>query len=158
MQASVATIRKPILGAVALMGLALAIFLVLWRLSGPPPASASSHSEAPLISQDPRADNTDLYAFVSPNNTNTVTFVADYIPLEAPASGPNFPSFDDSVLYQIKIDNNGDGQDDLAYQFRFHTATRNPNTFLYNTGQITSLTDPDWNRPQTYDVSLVRFN
>src|SRR5262245_30572154 len=157
MQASVATIRKPILGAVALMGLALAIFLVLWRLSGPTPASASSHSEAPLISQDPRADNTDLYAFVSPDNTNTVTIVANYIPLEAPASGPNFPSFDDSVLYAINIDNDEDGRTDLSYQFRFHTATRNPNTFLYNVGPISSLSDPNWNRPQTYDVSLVTF-
>src|SRR5262245_47222667 len=158
MQASVATIRKPILGAVALMGLALAIFLVLWRLSGPTPASASSHSEAPLISQDPRADNTDLYAFVSPDNTNTVTIVANYIPLEAPASGPNFYSFDDSVLYQIKVDQNGDGEEDIAYDFRFHTQTRNGNTFLYNTGPITSLNSPNWNRPQTYDVTLVHFN
>src|SRR5215467_14581231 len=142
---AVATIRKPILGTVVLLALASAVFLVLWRLSGPPPASASSHSEAPLISQDPRADNTDLYAFVSPDNTNTVTIIANYIPLEAPASGPNFYSFDDSVLYQIKIDQNGDGKDDIAYQFRFHTQTRNPETFLYNTGPINSLDSPNWN-------------
>ena len=120
-------------------------------------ASASSHSEAPLISQDPRADNTDLYAFVSPDDTNTVTFVANYIPLEAPASGPNFPSFDDNVLYEIKIDNTGDGADDIGYQFRFTTQTRNPDTFLYNTGPITSLSDPNWNRPQTYSVTRVHF-
>ena len=119
--------------------MALAATLILTRLPGPGTASASSHSEAPLISQDPRADNTDLYAFVSPENTNTVTMIANYIPLEAPASGPNFYSFDDSVLYEIKIDNNGDGAADIGYQFRFHDATRNPNTFLYNTGPITSL-------------------
>src|SRR5690349_19388058 len=146
---------------VGLLGLfaAVAAAALAAMLAGhaPPSATASSHSEAPLISQDPRADNTDLYAFVSPDDTNTVTIVANYIPLEAPASGPNFPSFDDSVLYEIKIDNDGDGRDDLAYQFRFHTATRNPNTFLYNTGPITSLADTDWNRPQTYDLSLVRF-
>jgi len=124
---------------------------------GPSTASASSHSEAPLISQDPRADNTDLYAFVSPDDTNMVTFVADYIPLEAAASGPNFPSFDDTVLYEIKIDNSGDGRDDIGYQFRFTTTTRNPETFLYNTGPITSLTDTTWNRPQTYSVTLVHF-
>ena len=124
---------------------------------GPSSASASSHSEAPLISQDPRADNTDLYAFVSPDDTSTVTFVANYIPLEAPASGPNFPSFDDSVLYEIKIDNTGDGEDDIGYQFRFTTQTRNPNTFLYNVGPIGSLSDPNWNRPQTYSVTLVHF-
>src|SRR2546427_9071193 len=110
--------------------------------------SASSHREAPLISQDPLADNTDLYAFVSPDRPDTVTIIANYIPLEAPASGPNFPSFDDSVLYAINVDNNGDGKDDLSYQFRFTTQTRNPNTFLYNTGRITSLGDTTWNRPQ----------
>ena len=93
---------------------------------GPSSASASSHSEAPLISQDPRADNTDLYAFVSPDDTNTVTLVANYIPLEAPASGPNFPSFDDSVLYEIKIDNNGDGRDDIALPVPVHDADEEP--------------------------------
>jgi hypothetical protein len=124
---------------------------------GPSTASASSHSEAPLISQDPRADNTDLYAFVSPDNTKMVTFVADYIPLEAAASGPNFPSFDDTVLYEIKIDNSGDGKDDIGYQFRFTTKTLNPDTFLYNTGPITFPGYANWNRPQTYSVTLVHF-
>ena len=94
--------------------------------AGPHAAKASSHSEAPLISQDPRADNTDLYAFVSPEDTSKVTIVANYIPLEAPASGPNFYSFDDSVLYEIKVDNNGDGKDDVGYQFRFHTDDAEP--------------------------------
>ena len=125
----------------ALLGLAVAVAVAavaaMFVGHGPSSASASSHSEAPLISQDPRADNTDLYAFVSPEDTSKVTFIANYIPLEAPASGPNFPSFDDTVLYEIKIDNTGDGHDDLGYQFRFTTATRNPNTFLYNTGPIT---------------------
>jgi len=158
MQPALATVRKPILVAAALGVLALALLLILARAGGPSSAFASSHSEAPLISQDPRADNTDLYAFVSPDKTNTVTMIANYIPLEQPASGPNFYSFDDTVLYEIKVDNNGDGRDDLAYQFRFHTATRNPNTFLYNTGPITSLSDPNWNRPQTYSITLVHFN
>jgi len=117
---------------------------------------ASSHREAPLISQDPMADNTDLYAFRSPDRPDTVTIVANYIPLEPPASGPNFPAFDDTVLYEIHIDNDGDSKEDLTYQFRFHTETRDPDTFLYNTGPIASLTDPSWNRPQTYTVKLVR--
>jgi hypothetical protein len=147
--------------AVAILGLAVvfgaAAVAAMFAGHGPSTARASSHSEAPLISQDPRADNTDLYAFVSPDDTNTVTFVANYIPLEAPASGPNFPSFDDSVLYEIKIDNTGDGKDDIGYQFRFTTQTRNPNTFLYNVGPISSLSDPNWNRPQTYSVTLVHF-
>jgi len=139
------------------VALAAAAVAAMFAGNGPSSARASSHSEAPLISQDPRADNTDLYAFVSPDNTNTVSIVANYIPLEAPASGPNFPSFDDSVLYEIKIDNDGDGADDLAYQFRFTTQTRNPNTFLYNVGPISSLSDTTWNRPQTYSVTLVHF-
>jgi hypothetical protein len=158
MHAPVATVRKPILVAVALGAIALALLLILTRASGPGNAFASSHAEAPLISQDPRADNTDLYAFVSPDNTNTVTMIANYIPLEQPASGPNFYSFDDTVLYEIKIDNTGDGRPDVGYQFRFTTATRNPDTFLYNTGPITSPSDPNWNRPQTYSVTLVHFN
>jgi len=120
------------------------------------PGKASSHREAPLIAMDPMADNTDLYAFVSPDAPTTVTMIANYIPLEAPASGPNFPAFDDTVSYEIHVDNDGDGQEDLTYQFRFHTTTRNPDTFLYNTGPIKSLDDPNWNRPQTYDVALVR--
>jgi hypothetical protein len=155
---TVATVRKPALAAVILAAVALALAFVLLRLGGPSSARASSHSEAPLISQDPRADNTDLYAFVDPNDTSKVTMIANYIPLEAPASGPNFYSFDDSVLYQIAIDNTGDGVPDIGYQFRFTTQTRNPNTFLYGTGPITSLDSTSWNRPQTYTVTLVHFN
>jgi hypothetical protein len=133
-------------------GLAVAALVAVQRL----PGRASSHREAPLISQDPLADNTDLYAFRSPDRPDTVTIVANYIPLESPAGGPNFPAFDDSVLYEIHIDNDGDAQEDLTYQFRFKTETRNPDTFLYNTGPIASLDDPNWNRPQTYSVKLVR--
>jgi len=112
-------------------------------------AGASSHREAPLISRDPSADNTDLYAFVSPDAPTTVTIIANYIPLEEPAGGPNFNSFDDSVLYEIHVDNDGDAEPDITYQFRFKTTIGNPNTFLYNTGPITSLSDPAWNMSQT---------
>ena len=77
-----------------------------------PPTDASSHREAPLISGDPRADNTDVYAFVSPDQPDTVTIIANYIPLEEPAGGPNFHSFDDNVLYEIHVDNDGDAKDD----------------------------------------------
>ena len=124
-------------------------FAGLWML----PTDASSHREAPLISGDPRADNTDVYAFVSPDQPDTVTIIADYIPLEEPAGGPNFHSFDDNVLYEIHVDNDGDAKDDITFQFRFRTEIRNPNTFLYNTGPIDSLSDPDWNMPQTYRVT-----
>ncbi|HEY6312998.1 MAG TPA: DUF4331 domain-containing protein [Streptosporangiaceae bacterium] len=115
----------------------------------------SSHREAPEISKDPVADSTDVYAFVSPDKPSTVTLIANYIPLQLPSGGPNFYEFGDDVLYQIHIDNDGDGQADISYQFRFHTTVRDPDTFLYNTGQITSLTSPNWNRVQTYDVSVV---
>ena len=158
MHSAAAIVRKPVSAVLFLTAGLTATMLLLVYGGGPHAAKASSHSEAPLISQDPRADNTDLYAFVSPDDTSKVTIVANYIPLEAPASGPNFYSFDDSVLYQIKVDNNGDGRDDIGYQFRFHTATRNPNTFLYNTGPITTLGDSSWNRLQTYSVTLVHFN
>jgi hypothetical protein len=113
----------------------------------------SSHREAPSISQDPVADNTDLYAFVSPDRPDTVTLIANYIPLEGPAGGPNFYEFGDDVLYTINVDNDGDNMPEVSYQFRFKTTIKNPNTFLYNTGQITSLTSASWNRVQTYSVT-----
>ena len=115
----------------------------------------SSHREAPEISKDPVADSSDLYAFVSPDNPDTVTIIANYVPLQLPASGPNFFEFGDDVLYEIHIDSNGDARPDLTYQFRFHTELRNNNTFLYNTGQIESLDDKDWNRRQFYSVTKV---
>lgn len=116
---------------------------------------ASSHREAPLISADPLADNTDVYAFVSPDATDTVTLIANWIPLEAPNGGPNFYKFGDDVLYRINIDNDGDADDDIVYEFRFKTNTLNRNTFLYNTGPITSLDDPTFNVRQTYSVTRV---
>src|SRR5574341_314865 len=94
----------------------------------------TSHREAPEISKDPVADNTDVYAFVSPDRPDTVTLIANFIPFEEPAGGPNFFQFGDDVLYRINIDDDGDGIEDIAYEFRFKTEFRNPNTFLYNTG------------------------
>ena len=116
----------------------------------------SSHREAPAISKDPVADSTDLYAFVSPDRPDTVTIIANYIPLEGPAGGPNFYEFGDDVLYEILIDNDGDANADWTYQFRFKTHVKNPDTFLYNTGPITSLDSPNWNRTQTYTVTRIR--
>src|SRR5712691_9601293 len=115
----------------------------------------SSHREAPTISKDPVADNTDLYAFVDPVDTSKVTILSNFITLEEPAGGPNFFQFGDDVLYEILIDNNGDGVEDVTYQFRFKTTTQNPATFLYNTGPIGSLTDPNWNVRQLYSVTKV---
>ena len=122
---------------------------------GPSGAGASSHREAPLISDDPSADNTDVYAFVSPDAAHTVTLIANYIPFEDPAGGPNYYRFDPTALYELKVDNNGDADEDVTYQFRFKTTVSNPNTFLYNTNQVTSPTDPDLNVKQTYTVTRV---
>ncbi len=116
----------------------------------------SSHREAPEISKDPVADSTDVYAFVSPDKPGTVTLIANYVPLEEPAGGPNFYEFGDDVLYEIHIDNDGDALAEISYQFRFQTQVQNPNTFLYNTGPINSLTDPNWNRRQLYSVSKLK--
>src|SRR6266568_1798451 len=115
----------------------------------------SSHREAPMISKDPVADNTDLYAFVDPADSSKVTILSNFIPLEEPAGGPNFFQFGDDVLYEILIDNDGDGLEDVTYQFRFKTVTQNPATFLYNVGPIGSLTDPNWNVRQLYSVTKV---
>src|ERR1700730_15207359 len=115
----------------------------------------SSHREAPEISQDPVADNTDVYAFVSPDKPDTVTLIANYIPLEGPAGGPKFFEFGNDVLYTIHVDNDGDGVGEVNYEFRFETKLRNPNTFLYNTGRISSLNDPNWNKRQFYSVTRV---
>jgi hypothetical protein len=115
----------------------------------------SSHREAPEISKDPVADSTDLYAFVSPDKPGMVTLIANYIPLEEPDGGPNFYEFGEDVLYEINIDNDGDALAEITYQFRFQTQLRNPNTFLYNTGQILSLDDPHWNRRQFYTVTKI---
>src|SRR5213594_3902508 len=115
----------------------------------------TSHREAPKIWKDPVADNTDLYAFVSPDKPDTVTILSNYIPLEEPAGGPNFNTFGDDVLYEIMIDNDRDGVEDITYQFRFKTKIGNPDTFLYNTGPIGSLTDNAWNMKQSYSVRKV---
>jgi hypothetical protein len=116
----------------------------------------SSHREAPAISKDPVADNTDTYAFVSPDDPGTVTIISNYLPLEAPFGGPNFFEFGDDVRYEIHIDNDGDGEPEITYRFEFETEVRNPNTFLYNTGPIESLGSANWNRRQFYTVTRVK--
>ncbi|CAN5127769.1 DUF4331 domain-containing protein [soil metagenome] len=148
------SMKRPQIGKTRLYAMAgLSGALVLSLLVS---ASASSHREAPLITEDPVADNTDVYAFVSPDKPDTVTLISNWVPLEEPAGGPNFQKFGDEVLYEINIDNNGDAVDDITYEFRFSTEIGNPDTFLYNTGPITSLDDPDFNIRQFYTVTEVR--
>ncbi len=134
----------------AVLGVILAVFLILIL-----PLHGSSHREAPIIAQDPLADLTDVYFFVSPDQPNTVTIIIDVIPFEEPAGGPNFYRFDDNVLYAINIDNDGDARPEIVYEFRFTSQVQDPNTFLYNVGPITSLTDPNWNVRQVYSVTRV---
>jgi hypothetical protein len=116
---------------------------------------ASSHREAPGITEDPTMDNTDVYVFRSPDAPNTITIIANYIPLEEPANGPNFYNFSPSGIYEIHIDNNGDAVEDVTYQFQFRIDVRNQNTFLYNTGPVTTLDDADLNVRQFYSVSRI---
>lgn len=113
----------------------------------------SSHREAPGISKDPVADNTDTYAFVTPGDT--VTIVTNYLPAQSPAGGPNFYEFGDDVLYEVHVDVDGDGRPDVTYRFRFETTVTNPDTFLYNTGPVTALDSPTWIRRQHYRVSRI---
>ncbi|MET3806565.1 hypothetical protein ABIB25_003581 [Nakamurella sp. UYEF19] len=115
----------------------------------------SSHREAPEISKDPTADNTDVYAFVDPADPTKVNLIANFNPFEIPYGGPNFSEFADDVVYTINISNTGNGLPDISYQFKFKTVIRNPATFLYNTGPITSITSTAWNRPQTFSVTKV---
>lgn len=96
-----------------------------------------------------------MYAFVSPDKPDTVTLIANYIPLQEPSAGPNFFSFGDDVLYEIKIDNDGSAEPRVTYQFRFTTQVQNPNTFLYNTGPVSGLSDANLNVRQTYTVTRV---
>ncbi len=120
-----------------------------------PAATASSHREAPLISGSPRLDNTDVYAFVSPDDASKVTLVANWIPFEDPSGGPNFYPFAEHAAYDLNIDSNGDARPDIVYRWVFRDHYKTGNTFLYNTGPVTSLSDPDLNFTQTYDLTRI---
>ncbi|HEX8266880.1 MAG TPA: DUF4331 domain-containing protein [Pyrinomonadaceae bacterium] len=126
------------------------------------PVMASSHREAPLTSFDRPADNTDVYAFRSleAGREGFVTILSNFIPFQDPSGGPHFYLFDPTVLYEIKIDNTGDGVEDITYQFQFNTRIVNPNTVLgmnavNENGVISTLTDPDYNEVQTYTVTRI---
>ncbi|HWO24463.1 MAG TPA: DUF4331 domain-containing protein [Kofleriaceae bacterium] len=118
--------------------------------------TASSHREAPAIAEDQYVDNTDVYAFISPASSDRMVFVANYVPLLLPASGPNYYRFSEDAHYEIHIDNTGDAKEDITYRWEFKNSLKNGNTFLYNTGTIELLNDPDLNVTQTYD--LYRIN
>jgi len=139
-----------------LAGLGIGAFLVTTSAVVTPTVSlASSHREAPLISGDPRADNTDTYAFVSPDRPSTVTLIANWYPFEEPNGGPNFYPFATHARYNIKIDNNGDGRADIIYTWKFTDHVRNAaGQFLSNTGVVDHLTDTSLNTYQTYNLTV----
>ena len=118
-------------------------------------ALASSHREAPLTAADPAIDNTDVYAFSSPENTDNVVFVANWQPFEEPNGGPNFYPFSDEAEYLINIDNDGDAVADIIYRWQYDTQdARGNDTFLYNVGPVDSLTDPDLLFRQTFTLDV----
>ncbi len=139
---------RKIIVLTALLALGLALSVVL----GPGGSQASSHREAPLISQDPAVDTTDVYMFRSPDAPDTVTLISCWNPFEEPMGGPYYYRFADNALYEMNIDNNGDGQPDVTFQFLFRTGYQNGNTFLYNTGPLTSVNDADYNLRQYMTV------
>ncbi|MFI5496638.1 DUF4331 domain-containing protein [Actinoplanes sp. NPDC051859] len=143
--------RRRALRTAAAVGVSAACLATL----APIPGSASSHREAPLIAGTPSLDNTDLYAFVSPDAPSTVTMVANWQPFSEPNGGPNFYPFAEHTAHDINIDNDGDARADITYRWMFKTTYQNPNTFLYNTGPVTSLTDPDLNVRQTYTLQRI---
>ncbi|MBK9196869.1 MAG: DUF4331 family protein [Flavobacteriales bacterium] len=94
-------------------------------------ANASSHREAPLIANDPLADNTDVYAFRSPDNPNTITIIANYVPMQLPHGGPNYYSFGENIRYEVHIDNDvTTAGDDIVYRFTFNKVNQDPTTFF----------------------------
>jgi hypothetical protein len=123
-----------------------------------PLSHGSSHREAPLTSIDPTADDTDVYAFTAPDAQHSLTVVANWVPFEDPAGGPNFYKFDPKARYYINVDNNGDGRYDVRYRFRFKDHVRNPKSFLYAAPTVDSIDSPNLNVYQTYDVDRLVYS
>ena len=134
-----------VLGAASVAALAAGALVVS---SG----AGSSHREAPGILGDPTADNTDVYAFTAPDAPGSLTVVANWIPFEDPAGGPYFGKLDPRARYYVKVDNTGDGREDVAYRWQFKQRFRNPKSFLYAAPTVDTVDDPDINFVQTYDL------
>jgi hypothetical protein len=142
--------------AIAAAGVALAL--------GIAPAQAASHREAPLMTLDPGADISDVYAFVSYDAANlarppaerNVTLIVNVVPGQEPGSGPNYFAFDDNVLYTLHVDNDRDGEDDITYEFAFQTTVDNPDQFIATVGPVAALDSAGLSRKQSYSVTEVR--
>jgi hypothetical protein len=143
--------RTRVLGVATMAALAAAALIVSMVFG-------SSHREAPRIMLDPSADNTDVYAYTAKDAPGSLTVVANWVPLEEPAGGPYFGKLDPRARYYVKIDNTGDGREDVAYRWKFRNKFRNPNSFLYAAPTVTSVNDPDINFVQTYDLYREEYN
>jgi hypothetical protein len=125
--------------------------------SGAPSASASSHREAPLIAGDPQVDNTDVYAFSSPDRPDTVTLIANFTPFEEPVGGPNFYPWATDAQYDIHVDSHGTGMPDLTFRYTFTNEDhRGTDTFLYDNGPVQSLNDPHLLFRQHYKLEEIK--
>ena len=151
-------------------------------LLSPGTSSASSHREAPFVSNDPAIDNTDVYAFRSPDKQDTVSFIASWSPLQEPAGGPTYYPWATDAAYDINIDNNGDAKPDITYRWTFkdvdargtvdhgdktdHQAPDGSTikgngfggTFLYNDGPVKSFADKTLLFKQTYNLDEITYN
>src|ERR1700740_2627583 len=134
--------RKVLVALVATAAAAIAASLVF----------GSSHREAPGISLDPSADNTDTYAWTAKDAPGALTVAANWIPNQVPANGPNFFGFDDRARYYIHVDNTGDGRPDVSYRYTFKTTIRNKNSFLYALPGANGYGDSKLNVLQRYSV------
>ena len=145
--------RRRGLAAFAASGVSLTASFAVF---GPAPGTASSHREAPLTAADPAIDNTDVYAFVSPDAPDSVTLIANWVPFQEPNGGPNFYPFSTDARFDINIDNNGDAKPDVTYRWRFATDDkRGTDTFLYNNGPVKSIDDPTLLFRQTYTLEQL---
>ncbi|MEU8247626.1 DUF4331 domain-containing protein [Nonomuraea sp. NPDC048916] len=144
--------RRALVGLGVAAALTASSFAVLRTDTG----AASSHREAPAILADPLHDNTDVYAFVSPDKADTVTLLANWVPFQEPHGGPNFYPFATKSRYNVKIDNNGDAKPDITYQWTFRDEDRRgTTTFLYNNGPVTSLDDQNLLYRQRYTLKRI---
>lgn len=142
--------KLPILVGALLAALAASVLTVSLGVT-------SSHREAPLTSQDPTGDNTDVYAFTAKDAPDKLTVVANWIPFEDAAGGPNFYGFDDRARYFINIDNTGDGAYDVRYRFDFRSKVENKDTFLYAFPGVDSIDDPKLNIKQFYTLDRLTY-
>ena len=123
-----------------------------------PLSIGSSHREAPLTSIDPTADDTDVYAYTAKDAPDDLTVVANWVPFEDPAGGPNFYKFDQKARYYINIDNTGDGKYDVRYRFKFRDKYENGgSSFLYALPGVSSIDDPKLLQKQFYDVERLSY-